>query len=213
MALSVIDDVDRNLGYNLLNADAVHSGIEWDFPTTPQPNGMCKGRLRGQLAVDEQRAGGFGQPHDQRLCDPCGRPEHRRHLGEPRRGEGGGRRPASGLPCGKLPPKRGTYFSVRNTLFWQHYARFSPGDVITEGEPKDVWITPAYALLNFNAGTSFDVSDNALLRVRLSVTNALDVLYVSPTRPTTLSTPAMAMVWKVEAVGLKCLSAPRAWCA
>ena len=54
-------------------------------------------------------------------------------------------------------PKRGTYFSIRNTWFWQHYARFSPGDVITEGEPKDVWITPGYALLNFNAGTTFDV--------------------------------------------------------
>ena len=61
---------------------------------------------------------------------------------------------------------RGTYFSIHNTLFWQHYARFSPGDVIT-GEPKDVWITYV-RLLNFNAGTSFDVSDNALLRVRLS---------------------------------------------
>ena len=106
VALSVIDDVDRNLGYNLLNADAVHSGIEWDFCLRPYSQIQCaRGRLRGQLAVDEQRAGGFGQPHDQRLCDPCGRPEHRRHLGEPRRGEGGGRRPASGLPCGKLPPQ------------------------------------------------------------------------------------------------------------
>ena len=74
---------------------------------------------------------------------------------------------------------RGTYFSVRNTFFWQHYARFSPGDVITEGEPKDVWVTPAYSLLNMNMGTTFDVSDNARLRVRLSVTNALNALYVS----------------------------------
>ena len=29
-------------------------------------------------------------------------------------------------------PKRGTYFSVRNTWFWQHFSNFSPGDVITE---------------------------------------------------------------------------------
>ena len=35
-------------------------------------------------------------------------------------------------------------------------------------------------LLNLNAGTTFDVSENALLRVRrLSVTNALNALYVS----------------------------------
>ena len=28
---AVIEDADRSLGYNLLNADAVHSGLEWDF--------------------------------------------------------------------------------------------------------------------------------------------------------------------------------------
>ena len=33
--MSVIDDVDRNLGYNLLNADAMHSGVEWDFSYDP----------------------------------------------------------------------------------------------------------------------------------------------------------------------------------
>jgi len=76
-------------------------------------------------------------------------------------------------------PKRGTYLSIRNTWFWQHYANFSPGDVITQGEPKDVWVTPAYALLNVNAGTTFKVSDNALLRLRLSVTNVLDKLYIA----------------------------------
>jgi outer membrane receptor for Fe3+-dicitrate len=76
-------------------------------------------------------------------------------------------------------PKRGTYLSVRNTWFWQHYANFSPGDVITQGAPKDVWVTPAYALLNVNAGTTFEVSDNALLRLRVSVTNVLDKLYIA----------------------------------
>ena len=34
----VIEDVDRALGYNLLNADAVHSGIEWDFTYTSKLN-------------------------------------------------------------------------------------------------------------------------------------------------------------------------------
>ena len=79
-------------------------------------------------------------------------------------------------------PKRGTYFSVRSTWFWQHYADFSPGDVITEGEPKDVWVTPGYNLINFNAGTSFDISNNALLRLRLSVTNLLDELFIADAR-------------------------------
>ena len=32
---SVIQDVDRSLGYNLFNADAVHSGVEWDFAYDP----------------------------------------------------------------------------------------------------------------------------------------------------------------------------------
>ena len=76
-------------------------------------------------------------------------------------------------------PTPGTYISIRNTLFWQHYANFSPGDVITQGEPKDVWVTPGYSLLNINAGTSFDISPLALLRFRVSVTNALNALYVS----------------------------------
>ena len=30
-ASTLIEQADRNLGYNLLNADAVHSGVEWDF--------------------------------------------------------------------------------------------------------------------------------------------------------------------------------------
>ena len=34
-ASEVIEDVDRSLGYNLLNADAIHSGIEWDFAYDP----------------------------------------------------------------------------------------------------------------------------------------------------------------------------------
>ena len=76
-------------------------------------------------------------------------------------------------------PKRGTYLSIRNTWFWQHYANFSPGDVITGGAPKDVWVTPAYDLLNINAGTAFKVSDNALLRIRLSVTNVFNSLYIA----------------------------------
>ena len=35
ISASVIEDVDRSLGYNLFNADAVHSGVEWDFAYDP----------------------------------------------------------------------------------------------------------------------------------------------------------------------------------
>ena len=52
----------------------------------------------------------------------------------------------------RYSPKRGTYFSIRNTYFWQHYANFSQGDVITEGEPKDVWVTPAYNAVELQCG-------------------------------------------------------------
>jgi outer membrane receptor protein involved in Fe transport len=51
--------------------------------------------------------------------------------------------------------------------------------VITQGEPKDVWVTPGYSLLNINAGTSIDLSPKAMLRVRVSITNAFNALYVS----------------------------------
>ena len=40
-------------------------------------------------------------------------------------------------------------------------------------------MTPAYSLLDINAGTTFDVSENTKLRARLSITNALNVLYIS----------------------------------
>ena len=180
VALSVIDDVDRNLGYNLLNADAVHSGIEWDFAYDPTAKWNVQGvvsagnwRWTSNERVDlvNRTTNAFvTRVADQSIADTLV------NLDGVKVGDAAQRQISL---AASFRPKRGTYFSIRNTWFWQHYARFSPGDVITEGEPKDVWITPGYALLNFNAGTSFDVSDNALLRLRLSVTNALDVLYVS----------------------------------
>ncbi|HAI00600.1 MAG TPA: hypothetical protein DCL98_03770, partial [Flavobacteriales bacterium] len=180
VALSVIDDVDRNLGYNLLNADAVHSGIEWDFAYDPAPKLNVQGvvsagnwRWTSNERVDlvNRTTNAFvTRVADQSIADTLV------NLDGVKVGDAAQRQISIAT---SFRPKRGTYISLRRTLFWQHYARFSPGDVITEGEPKDVWITPAYSLLDFNAGTSFDVSDNALLRVRLSVTNALNVLYVS----------------------------------
>ena len=180
VALSVIDDVDRNLGYNLLNADAVHSGIEWDFAYDPTAKFNVQGvvsagnwRWTSNERVDlvNRTTNAFVTlVADQSIADTLV------NLDGVKVGDAAQRQISL---AASYRPKRGTYFSIRSTWFWQHYARFSPGDVITEGEPKDVWITPGYALLNFNAGTSFDVSDNALLRLRLSVTNALDVLYVS----------------------------------
>ena len=180
VSLSVIDDVDRNLGYNLLNADAVHSGIEWDFAYDPAPKLNVQGvvsagnwRWTSNERVDlvNRTTNAFvTRVADQSIADTLV------NLDGVKVGDAAQRQISIAT---SFRPKRGTYFSLRRTLFWQHYARFSPGDVITEGEPKDVWITPAYSLLDFNAGTSFDVSDNALLRVRLSVTNALNVLYVS----------------------------------
>jgi outer membrane cobalamin receptor len=180
VALSVIDDVDRNLGYNLLNADAVHSGIEWDFAYDPTAKFNVQGvvsagnwRWTSNERVDlvNRTTNAFvRRVADQSIADTLV------NLDGVKVGDAAQRQISL---AASYRPKRGTYFSIRNTLFWQHYARFSPGDVITEGEPKDVWVTPGYALLNFNAGTSFDVSDNALLRLRLSVTNALDALYVS----------------------------------
>ena len=180
VALSVIDDVDRNLGYNLLNADAVHSGIEWDFAYDPTSKLNVQGvvsagnwRWTSNERVDliNSTTNGFiTRVADGSIADTLV------NLNGVKVGDAAQRQISTAV---SYRPTRGTYFSVRNTWFWQHYANFSPGDVITEGEPKDVWVTPGYALLDINAGTSFDVSDNALLRLRLSVTNALNTLYVS----------------------------------
>ncbi|MDA0728113.1 MAG: TonB-dependent receptor [Bacteroidetes bacterium] len=180
VAASVIDDVDRSLGYNLLNADAVHSGIEWDFAYTPSP----KWDLQGVVSAGNWRwtsnervelVNSTTNSFITRLTDG-GIADTLVNLDGVRVGDAAQRQISGAL---SFRPKRGTYVSLRNTVFWQHYANFSPGDVITGGAPKDVWMTPAYALLDVNAGTSFDVSDHAKLRLRLSVTNVLDALYVS----------------------------------
>ncbi|MBM71313.1 MAG: hypothetical protein CL847_00820 [Crocinitomicaceae bacterium] len=180
VAASVIDDVDRNLGYTLLNADAVHSGIEWDFSYDPTKKFNIQGvvslgnwRWTSNESVEliNSNTNTFiTRLDDGAIADTLV------NLDGVKVGDAAQRQIS--LSC-RYSPKRGTYFSIRNTFFWQHYAQFSPGDVITEGEPKDVWITPAYSLLNFNAGTSFDIADNVSLLLRLSVINALDALYIS----------------------------------
>ena len=177
---SVIEDADRALGYNLLNADAVHSGVEWDFAYDATSKLDVQGvfsagnwRWTSNERVDlvNQTTNTFiTRVEDGSIADTLV------NLNGVKVGNAAQRQVSLAV---SYRPKYGTYFSVRSTWFWQHYANFSPGDVITQGEPKDVWVTPGYSLLNFNAGTSFDLSPGALLRVRLSVTNALNALYVS----------------------------------
>ena len=95
VATSVIDDVDRNLGYNLLNADAVHSGVEWDFSYDPTSKLNIQGVVSaGELALDQQRKRGPHQPHHKCLHHPRGRRRDRGHVGQFGRGEGGRCRPA-----------------------------------------------------------------------------------------------------------------------
>lgn len=177
---SVIEDADRALGYNLLNADAVHSGVEWDFAY----DATSKLDFQGVIS-----AGNWRWTSNERV-DLVNRTTNTFvtriadgsiadtlvNLNGVKVGDAAQRQVSFAV---SYRPKYGTYFSIRNTWFWQHYANFSPGDVITEGEPKDVWVTPGYSLLNVNAGTSFDLSPTALLRLRLSVTNVLNALYVS----------------------------------
>ncbi len=179
-ATNIIENVDRNLGYNLLNADAVHSGVEWDFAYDINDKWDVQGVFSAgnwrwtsneEVELVNRNTNGFiTRVSDGAIADTLV------NLDGVKVGDAAQRQISSSI---SYRPKRGTYISIRNTWFWQHYANFSPGDVITEGEPKDVWVTPAYALLNINAGTSFKVSDNALLRVRVSVTNALDKLYIA----------------------------------
>ncbi len=177
---SVIEDADRALGYNLLNADAVHSGVEWDFAYDATSKLDVQGvfsagnwRWTSNERVDlvNRTTNTFvTRIADGTIADTLV------NLNGVKVGDAAQRQISLAV---SYRPKYGTYFSIRNTWFWQHYANFSPGDVITEGEPKDVWVTPGYSLLNVNAGTSFDLSPTALLRLRLSVTNVLNALYVS----------------------------------
>ena len=176
----VIEDVDRALGYNLFNADAVHSGIEWDFAYDP----TSKLNIQGVFS-----AGNWRWTSNERV-DLINRntdsfitrtgsgavADTLANLNGVKVGDAAQRQVSFAV---SYRPKRGSYFSLRNTWFWQHFSNFSPGDVITEGAPKDVWMTPAYSLLDINAGTTFDVSENTKLRARLSITNALNVLYIS----------------------------------
>ena len=180
ISASVIEDVDRSLGYNLFNADAVHSGVEWDFAYDP----TSKLNIQGVFS-----AGNWRWTSNERVdlvnrstdtfITRAGSNEVADtlvNLDGVKVGDAAQRQVSLAV---SYRPKRGTYFSVRNTWFWQHFSNFSPGDVITEGEPKEVWVTPAYSLLALNAGTTFDVSETAKLRARLSITNAMNALYIS----------------------------------
>ena len=179
-AVTVIEDVDRNLGFNLLNADAIHSGVEWDFAYDPTTKWGIQGvvsagnwRWTSNESVDlvNQNTNAFiTQLSDGAVA------QETVNLNGVRVGDAAQRQMSGSV---RFQPKWGTYISFRSTRFWQHYANFSPDDVITDGEPKEVWVTPAYGLLDLNAGTSFDVSPNAILRVRLSVTNVLNKLYIT----------------------------------
>jgi len=182
-AATIIEQADRNLGYNLLNADAVHSGVEWDFAYDVTDKLDVQGvfswgnwRWTSNERVDliNSTDNGFITRTDNgAVADTLV------NLNGVKVGDAAQRQISAAI---SYRPKRGTYFSLRSTWFWQHYSNFSPGDVITEGEPRDVWVTPGYNLINLNAGTVFDVSDNALLRLRLSVTNLLDELYIADAR-------------------------------
>ena len=179
-AATIVEQVDRNLGYNLLNADAVHSGVEWDFAYDVTSKLDVQGvfswgnwRWTSNERVDliNSTDNGFITRTDNgAVADTLV------NLNGVKVGDAAQRQISAAI---SYRPKRGTYLSLRSTWFWQHYANFSPGDVITQGEPKDVWVTPGYNLINLNAGTTFDVSDNALLRLRLSITNLLDELYIA----------------------------------
>jgi hypothetical protein len=178
---AVIEDADRSLGYNLLNADAVHSGLEWDFAYDVTSKFDVQGvmSLGNWRWTSNERVDLVNQTTNTfvtRIADGS-RADTLVNLNGVKVGNAAQRQVSIAL---SYRPKYGTYISIRNTLFWEHYANFSPGDVIDpQGEPKDVWVTPGYSLLNINAGTSFDISPKALLRVRLSVTNAFNALYVS----------------------------------
>ena len=180
ISASVIEDVDRSLGYNLFNADAVHSGVEWDFAYDP----TSKLNIQGVYSAgnwrwtSNERVDLVNRSTDTFITRTGSNEvaDTLVNLDGVKVGDAAQRQVSLAV---SYRPKRGTYFSVRNTWFWQHFSNFSPGDVITEGEPKDVWVTPAYSLLALNAGTTFDVSETAKLRARLSITNALNALYIS----------------------------------
>lgn len=179
-AATIIEQADRNLGYNLLNADAVHSGVEWDFAYDVTDKLDVQGvfswgnwRWTSNERVDliNSTDNGFITRSDNgAVADTLV------NLNGVKVGDAAQRQISAAI---SYRPKRGTYVSLRSTWFWQHFSNFSPGDVITEGEPRDVWVTPGYNLLNLNAGTALDVGENALLRLRVSITNLLDELYIA----------------------------------
>ena len=118
VALSVIDDVDRNLGYNLLNADAVHSGIEWDFAYDPTAKFNVQGvvsagnwRWTSNERVDlvNRTTNAFvTRVADQSIADTLV------NLDGVKVGDAAQRQISL---AASFRPKRGTYFSIRNTWF------------------------------------------------------------------------------------------------
>ena len=87
---NIIENVDRNLGYNLLNADAVHSGVEWDFAYDVSDKLDVQGVFSaGNWRWTSNERVDLVNRNTNAFITRAGKRCHRRHLGEPRRGQGG----------------------------------------------------------------------------------------------------------------------------
>ena len=170
---SLIEQADRNLGYNLLNADAVHSGVEWDFAYDVTNKLDVKGSSPGATGGGRATARRPDQ-HRQRVHHPHRQRRRGRHPREPQRVKVGGDTyrsapPSATAQAGRTSPYGHLVLAALRQLLPRRRGH----------RGQDVWVTPGYNLINFNAGTTFDVSDDALLRLRLSVTNVLDELFIA----------------------------------
>ena len=88
--------------------------------------------------------------------------------------------------------KRSAYIKVRYTVFDNYYADFDPIDFQVgnpqfadnfdaNGNPRQSWLLPSYALLDIHAGFRFKIG-NSTLDLRGSILNAMDEVYISDAR-------------------------------
>lgn len=72
-------------------------------------------------------------------------------------------------------PIKRLYLKPRVTYFDRYYAEFNPMNLQT---PKDSWMIPGYALVDFHAGYSFNIN-KYLLSLRFNILNALNTTYIA----------------------------------
>lgn len=172
------ENEDEFLSANINGMNARHLGVEWDFLFSITKDLEWQGVVSyGDWIWDSTDTVFFSYDNGDPVLDlETGERESRYfdakgvHVGDAAQSQ-----LSTSL---KYEFKKGMYLKVRYTLFDRHFSDFNPVDLDGDNAGRESWKIPGYDLLEVHGGYGF--SWNELdLRLRFSVLNALDQVYIS----------------------------------